>query len=176
MQVNHKANEIAQSELPKPRLLGRLVRFLLGLGLASMLWLTSPSELSDPDGLFWLLALYAFLSLPDVSDVLFGRRWQRKSQVLFLILAALAAILDLLLYQQIWAPFLAWLVYGVIVGVLGALTLSYLLSALLRTPGCEWRAIPHLLALVLGREVEVHPCSIYLHKLDQWEADRSANK
>jgi hypothetical protein len=145
---------------------------MLGLGLASMLLLTPPSELSDPDGLFWFLALYAFLSLPHLFDVLLDLSWQRNSQLLFILLAATAAVVDFLLYQQLWKPLLAWFMYGVMIVVLGILTLSFLLAALLRTPGCEWRAIPHLLARWQGREIEAHPCSIYLHKLDQWEARR----
>lgn len=172
MQVDPRRHSRATSALPRPRLLGRLARLLLGAGIASMLFLTSPAELADPDGLFWFLALLAFLSLPGFVDVLLGLQWRRKSQLFILLLGAVAAGLNLALYGQVWIPLLAWLVYGVIVIVLGVQALSFLLAALLRTPGCEWRALPHLLALLQGGEVDVEPCSIYLHKLDAWEARR----
>lgn len=176
MQVKRAGRRLPTPKLPKPRMVGRLVRLLLGVGTASMLLLTSPTELNHPDGLFWFLALYAFLSLPDVFDVLLSRRLRVNSQLLFLALVAIATAANLIMYKQIWAPILAILVYGMIVVVIGALTISFLLAALLRTPGCEWRAIPHLLARLKGQDIVGHPCSIYLHKLDQWEARHSKGK
>jgi len=41
----------------------------------------------------------------------------------------------------------------------------------LATPGCEMRAIPHLLSLVTGQEAKEHYCPVGpLHRIDKWEA------
>jgi hypothetical protein len=69
-------------------------------------------------------------------------------------------------------PVLGWLVYVLIVTVDGLLALSFLLAAALRTPGCEWRALPHLRARLSGEKTAFHPCAIYLHRLDRWEVTR----
>lgn len=69
-------------------------------------------------------------------------------------------------------PVLGWFMYMVVVVVIGLMALSFYLAALLRTPGCEWRAIPHLIAKARGVETKFHACSIYLHRLDDWEARR----
>lgn len=149
------------------------MRLLLGLSLLAGLLLTSPAELSDPDGLFWLLSLYALWSLHHLFDVLLDRDWGRLPQGIFLVLVAVAGGLDFLLYGRVWAAPLAWLVYLVDLVVLGGLAGSFLLAAIWRVPGCEWRALPYLIAQARDQPFEPHPCSLYLHRLDRWEAGRT---
>lgn len=118
--------------------------------------------------------MYAFLSLPEVFGVLFQLDWGRKPQAVFLLIAIVAALIDLGNSGSFWLPILGWLCYAMIVIVMGTLAISYLLAAILKTPGCEWRAIPDLIARIRGRKTSYHPCSVYLHKLDQWEQKRNS--
>ena len=158
--------------LPKPRFLGRLVRLSFGVTLAWFLVLTSPSEVRNPDGLFWILSIYAFSAMSGFFDVLLDVNWGRKSQMTFLLFALVTTVIDLIFGKSVWLPVLGWLIYALIFIIVGLSSLSYFLAAVLRTPGCEWRAIPHLFAVIRGRDTEYRPCSIYLQKLDQWEENR----
>ena len=58
--------------------------------------------------------------------------------------------------------------------VFGHLGLSFLLSAVIATPGCEMRAIPHLWTLLTGRATREHHCPGFLDSLDAWELKRKA--
>lgn len=158
--------------LPKPRFLGRLVRLSFGVTLAWFLFLTSPSEVRNPDGLFWILSIYAFSAMSGFFDVLLDVKWGRKSQTTFLLIVLVTAAIDLIFGKSVWLPVLGWLIYALIFIMVALSALSYFLAAALRTPGCEWRAIPLLFAALRGLDTDYHPCSIYLQKLDQWEENR----
>lgn len=51
---------------------------------------------------------------------------------------------------------------------------SFVLSALIGTPGCEMRSIPHLWTLVTGRETQEHYCPGIIDTVDRWEAAGSS--
>ena len=102
----------------------------------------------------------------------FTRNWRRGPQVAIAACAALATVIDLAIYGTWWAPplglfVLAWLIYFA-----AHLGLSFILSALLATPGCEMRAIPHLWTLSTRRPTKEHYCPSFIDRLDRWEANR----
>ncbi len=165
--------------LRKPGFIGRTVRFIIGAwllwALYSLLrygWLvlvdtTAPSQIE-----WWLLIIVAFWLMPPVVNIGFTKNWRRAPQVVLSVLIAVAIVLDLAIYGTWWAPplglfVLAWLVYFT-----AHLGFSFVLSALLATPGCEMRAIPHLWTLATGRATKEHHCPGFIDRIDRWEADR----
>tara|TARA_R110002073_G_scaffold54994_7_gene141229 strand:- start:811 stop:1269 length:459 start_codon:yes stop_codon:yes gene_type:complete len=64
---------------------------------------------------------------------------------------------------------LAWLVY-----FFGHLGVSFLIAAVLATPGCEMRAIPELIGKVTGKASSEHQCPVsFISGIDDWERKRS---
>ena len=164
---------LLNSSFERPGSIGRLVRALLGLGILSGLLLTSPQELADPDGLFWLLTAFAIWALPHIFTIGFNQEWGRWPQLVLGVLALVSIGMDWFLYHAFWAPPLAWFLYALDWLVLGSLAGSYLLASLLATPGCEWRALPDLIARLKGKQLhDPHYCPMGLDRLDRWEARR----
>jgi hypothetical protein len=53
------------------------------------------------------------------------------------------------------------------------LGLSFIISALIATPGCEMRAFHDLYSRITGIQTKEHYCPVGpLHPIDQWEAGR----
>ena len=103
----------------------------------------------------------------------FGRDWRNRPRLVVLGLGLGAMVIDLLVYEQFWAPPLGALVYGTTVYTFAHLGPSFILATLLRTPGCEMRAIPDLLGRLTGRTAAEHHCPGFITPLDNWEARRS---
>lgn len=162
--------------LPQPLCIGRLVRFNLGFSLAVFLLLTAPTETADPDGIFWFLIAYSFLSMGTAINLLFSVDLGRKVQAGTIVLVIILSAIDYVLSGTIWLPILAWFAYGLIILVTTLSAISFLIAALLATPGCEWRAIPHLIGRIKSQDTKFYPCMIYLHKIDHWEARRQQVK
>lgn len=166
-------------QLPKPGILGRVGRLLVGLFALSFVAEVLPESLffvniapsiSSFNYLFG--AAIAFWLLPDVVNIGFNIRWGRRSQQLFLWLAAMAIVADLIFFGALWAPPLGWLVLIMSVFTLVYLGGSHVLAALIGTPGCEMRAIPHLLAKLRGESVEAVVCPGHWDWVDSMEAER----
>ena len=68
---------------------------------------------------------------------------------------------------------LAFVVFAMTMYVHTHLGISHVLSAILATPGCEMRAIPHLAALAFGGNVAAQVCPGPWDDLDRWEDGRS---
>ena len=103
--------------LPRPRLIGLSVRLVLGLVCCSsaLFYGTHPDYLFRP-GLPPLLLFvgpaFAVWVLPPVVNLGFGRSWRNRPRLVVLVLGLGATVIDLLVYEQLWAPPLAALVYG----------------------------------------------------------------
>ncbi len=113
--------------------------------------------------------------MPYVVNIGFGistGAWPRILSAALIVLASTASYLvtDEFLGEPLWLVVNTWAVY-----VFGHLGISYLLASILATPGCEMRAIPHLLGLATGKEVAEHFCPAFMDNLDKWEHERSNN-
>ena len=64
---------------------------------------------------------------------------------------------------------MAWVYYWFV-----HLGFSFFLAAVLATPGCEMRSIPHLWTLITRRATKEHYCPGFLDRLDRWERERRA--
>ena len=173
-----------RGSLEPPQIVGRIVRLLFGAGL---LWgayplvvdglyprLTSAQSWmsgSRPpqDWTFYAFVLLAFYVTPYVVNIGFTKNWRRRPQ--WVIAGGVVVFLgvDYAIYGTWWAGPLAvfvllWLAYFA-----AHLGLSFVLSSVIATPGCEMRAIPHLWTLVTGRATKEHYCPGLFDRLDKWE-------
>jgi hypothetical protein len=155
-------------------------RFVVGLFALSFLTevlphttflVTTPPSTSSFNYLFG--AAIAFWLLPDVVNIGFNIRGGRRSQIIFLWLAAIAIVADLVFFGSIWAAPLGWLVLGMSVFALGYLGISHVLAALIGTPGCEMRAVSHLMASLRGESVEAVVCPGHWDWVDRAEVGRA---
>jgi hypothetical protein len=125
---------------------------------------------------FWLVTLVTVWLLPEVFGIALRRRWGAWPLVVFLAGAAATGLGGYLAWGELWNTALAAWVYVADLLVFTALAVSFPLAVITRTPGCELNAIPRLLANRQG-EVDVQrACSVGLHRLDRWEATRTAER
>jgi small-conductance mechanosensitive channel len=138
----------APAPLPRPRLIGRLVRFVLGAILLYFfvnILVVIPWQARDflarqtgwrvPGGAWWIAAILCFLALPTIINSGFSRDWDGWPQVAFLVLAGGAIAWDWLAYGALWAWPLALLVLMLVTYVFAHAGVSYLVAAFAATPG-----------------------------------------
>jgi hypothetical protein len=172
--------------LVTPGWIGRLIRLGFGLALLKFFYDLVRYEVLLPQGntgltssqapdqaWFWLLAFWLFWILPFVVNIGFGVSWRRWPQVAVLVSAAIAIVVSIVSEGTTWSESLGWALLIWLLYESLHLGVSFTLSAVLATPGCEMRAIPHLWALVTGKKTSEHFCpSGFLDSLDRWEAGR----
>lgn len=164
--------------LERPGPIGRLVRLLLG---AFSVYVTIAVISGDPSQAsvlpsnagFWIGVAVGLRVFPYVINIGFTRDWGWRPLIAIALLAVAAAASGLVFFDRIWAPPVAWLIYVWLLYTYGHLGLSFLLAALLGTPGCEMRAVPDLFARISGRQALEHHCPIGpLSPIDRWESRR----
>lgn len=159
--------------LPRPGVVGRLVRVVLGAGvvltvasLATDLrpMLSGDLPLGDPS--FWVMAFLVVSVTPWVVDELLRVRWRWRSSLVGVALLALAALADVAIDAALSGSLVGivgWTWAFVFSAVLGG---ALLLAAVLGTPGCEMRAFAHLAATLRGRDARLVACPGWLDRLD----------
>jgi hypothetical protein len=167
--------------LPKPGFMGRLVRLGFGVWLLWVLYIlitdgwqgfvdtTPPTHWT-----MWAFIGFAFLLTPYVINIGFTRNWKRRPQIAIALTGVLLMAIDLALYGSWWAPPLGAFVWAWLAYFAAHLGFSFVLSALIATPGCEMRSIPHLWTLITGRETKEHYCPGIIDMVDRWEAGGSS--
>ena len=163
--------------LPRPGPIGRLARLVLG---ALSIWfiielLGIRTDLLDNDGdvraFVWNGFLPSIILISYVINIGFSRAWKKWPAIVSaLVLVAIAgisylndgAIESAVLARAMWI----WELY-----IFGHLGVSFLISGLIATPGCEMRAFHDLYSRITGKPTKEHYCPIGpLHPIDQWEA------
>ena len=170
---------IRNTTVVKPGPIGRFGRFVLGaLSLSFVIGIlpyyshfinVNPLNNSSP---YFIGVLIAFLVLNDVVNIGFNVSWRRRPQAIFLVLVLLAIALDMLLFGSTWGSPL-----GVVFFLMSILThlylgISHILAALIATPGCEMRSIPHLFAKLLGHNIKGVVCPGHWDAVDNWETSK----
>jgi hypothetical protein len=127
----------------------------------------STTPLSDLT--FWILLLAAYKWTPYVINIGLRRDWKRRPR--HVIAAAILALIvvDLIAYGTWWAPPLGTFLWVWLLYFSAHLGVSFIVSALIATPGCEMRALPHLWTQLSGRQTDEHYCPGVLNNIDKWE-------
>lgn len=170
---------VEEGSLARPGPVGRLVRLLVGAACMFALYelvLYRESIVQAPISALPNIAIMVIATILIINYVVnigFGKSWGRwPSYVLVgstLLVAAVAWLIfgtpnHALHGAVLWA----WMVY--FFAHLGA---SFVLAAIIATPGCEMRAIPELVGKMSGRHAAEHHCpAAFINKIDEWERNR----
>lgn len=165
--------------LRRPGPVGRAVR--LGFG-AAILWMVLPAvpnfpnalRVGAPSGHDWLVSvlLIAWL-IPYVVNIGWRVNWKRLPRYAALGLLVAAAGIGYPIWGHWWNPAFGVTWWTLNLYTFGHLGLSFVLAAVLATPGCEMRSVPDLLARLRGRRAREHYCPGWMDPLDRWEAARA---
>ena len=170
---------VDQGRLSRPGPIGRLVRLLLGILCLYALWeliTIAPYFIERPIELLPNLVLMVFVVLcvfNYVVNIGFSKDW--KSYPLFLSLSVFVIVgsIGFLITgsaesRALGVLIVLWMGYFYV-----HLGTSFVLAAIIATPGCEMRAIPELLGKITKKGVKEHHCpSSIISGIDRWENDR----
>ena len=173
-----EATFVQPGTLARPKLIGRIVRFALGIlccyGALSYGEIPRAFVRSElPSLQIFLGPALAFWLLPPVVNLGWGVNWKNRPRLFFLLLCAVAIAVDFALYGGFWGPPLGGILYAATVYTLTHLGISFLLAAVLSTPGCEMRSLPELFGRILGRPQMEHHCPGLIDPIDKWDGRRS---
>jgi hypothetical protein len=117
---------------------------------------------------FWFITLFTLCLLADVFNIGLRRRWGAWPIVVFVAGAAAIGAASYLAAGEVWTTALAAWVYAGDLLVFGALSVSFPLAIVMRTPGCELNALPKLVARLRGRaDEETRRCLLGVDLLDR---------
>lgn len=172
---------VAEGSLARPGPVGRLVRLALGALCLFAVWdllqgagITISKPYSSL-GSFALLVIFPICVFNYVVNIGFSKSWGMKPLIVsFAFLCGSAGIAYLLAGNfdspLFGVPLLVFFLY-----FYAHLGVSFVLSAIISTPGCEMRAIPELWGRATGKPREEHNCpAAFITKIDEWERNRTA--
>ena len=173
--------EVAGSIEP-PGVIGRIVRLILGY-ICLDLFIQIVDDIPGMIDRGWPVnfvsvcsTLLGFYLLKPVINIGFTLRIKFFPQLVVVVISATILAYqwfsDLPLFGQEFTAFLMlWMSY-----VFGHLGVSFVVAAIIRTPGCEMRGLPHLWSRITGKETLEHYCPGPLAPLDKWEKSLKKNK
>jgi hypothetical protein len=158
--------------LARPGPVGLLIRVVLGTaavyGLVELVtnWdVFRDQDLIESD--FWFITLFTLCLLPDVFNIGLRRRWGVWPLVVFLAGAAAIGSVGYLAAGEVWTTALAVWVYAGDLLVFAALSVSFPVAIATWTPGCEFNAVPRLVARLRGTvDAETRRCILGVDLLD----------
>ena len=170
----------APGSLARPGPVGRLVR--LGFGALSLsyvygLWDVRHDLFTESGSirpLIWNGILPGLFLVSYTVNIGLSRAWKKWPAIIsagFLLLTAGIVYLQsgVLETSMLATVILSWELY-----VFTHLGVSFVLSAVLGTPGCEMRSLHHLFSLLTGKPAAEHHCPVGpLSRIDRWEQNRS---
>jgi hypothetical protein len=165
----------ARGSIEPPRILGRIVRLVLGVicldlvrqivddipGMIERRWPVNPIAICSI-----FLGLYLLRPVVNLGFTLKNNYW---AQIFVITVTLILIMVEWLtggpIFGKAFTAFLMfWMTY-----VFGHLGLSFVLSAIIKTPGCEMRAIPHLWTILTGKKSSEHHCPGFIRNIDEWE-------
>jgi hypothetical protein len=159
-----------------PRIIGRIIRVVLGVVCLDLVWqivddIPGMIERGWPVNPVAICTIFlGFYLLRPVFNLGFTLKDNYRLQIavffITLFIIILEWSLESLLFGEWFTAFLMlWMTY-----VFGHLGVSFVLSAIIKTPGCEMRALPHLWSLTTGKKTLEHHCPGFLKNIDSWES------
>ena len=172
-----KLNE--QGTLPKPGLVGRLVRLSFGLLCLYYVYilLIVRDVLVLTDGsirpLLWSGFVFGLILVSYVVNIGFSRSWKKWPAIVSVVLILGAAGVNYFVSGNVEGQITAVILHLWLLYIFCHLGLAFILSTIIGTPGCEMRAFHHLYTVITGNPTKEHYCPVGpLHPIDQWEAAR----
>ncbi|VAW39891.1 hypothetical protein MNBD_CHLOROFLEXI01-134 [hydrothermal vent metagenome] len=175
---------VSAGTLPIPGLAGRFVRILFGLGI--LYWLIPgfiqsipalPTAADVPTNpLFWIIVVITFVNTSYVINLGLGKSWGRRPQIVFLLLAGVALLADVLVYGRFWAAPLATIIVFWLILINLPLGVAFILATILGTPGCEMRSYNHLVSKLQGSDPREYFCPSGIDFADAWGAKQQVNQ
>ena len=158
--------------LASPRPIGRLVRLGLGGACLYLVWvLIAQAGIRQLDNLtLWVWFVWGVWILPAVVNIGFGKLWGLWPRVVATLVTLGAVLAGYLIEDTVLATPLWWTMKGLMIYVYGHLGLSFILSSILATPGCEMRSIPQLIGIITRRPSAEHYCPGFIDAVDRWES------
>jgi hypothetical protein len=156
-----------------PGPLGLLIRVVLGAAVVYALveLLTNWDAFRDRNLIesdFWFITVFTLCLLADVFNIGLRRRWGVWPIVVFLAGAAVIGAVSYLAAGAVWTTALAAWAYGGDLLVFAALSVSFPVAIVMRTPGCELNALPRLVARLRGTaDEETRRCLLGVELLDK---------
>jgi hypothetical protein len=149
----------ARPGLIRPGALGLLIRVVLGAAaIYAMIELITNwdvfRDLNLIESDFWFITVFTLCLLSDLFNIALRRRWGAWPVVVFVAVAVGIGFASYPTSGEVWTTALAAWVYAVDVLVFGALTISFPVAIATRTPGCEFSALPRLVARIRGASDE----------------------
>jgi hypothetical protein len=168
---------VAPGLLLRPGPFGRLLRLVLGsaclYGLYQLLVYREAviaTPLSTLPNLVVLIVV-AFWIVNYVVNIGFGKSWGRWPSYVSAIVILASATLGWLIDGTPDNPILGACIWLWLMYFYAHLGLSFVLAALIATPGCEMRSIPQLLGRLSDKKVQEHHCPASLiTRIDLWES------
>jgi len=170
---------VDQGSLSRPGPIGRLFRLTLGIACLYGLWelikvapifVERPLELLPNLSLMILVVLCIFNYVVNIG---FSKNWKFYPTLVSVLVIGGVAGVNYLLTGTAYSFLLGALIVAWIGYFYSHLGLSFVLSALIATPGCEMRAIPELFGKITNRESKEHHCpSSIISGIDRWESNR----
>jgi hypothetical protein len=157
----------------RPGPIGLLIRMVLGaVAVYALVELVTKWDIFRDQNLiesdFWFVTVFTVCLLADVFNIGLRRRWGVWPIVVFLAGAAAIGSASYLTAGEIWTTALAaWMYAGDLV-VFAALSVSFPVAIVMRTPGCELNALPKLVARLRGTaDEETRRCLLGVDLFDK---------
>ncbi len=174
---------VDQGSLVRPGPIGRLLRLSLGLaclyGLFELVrvapnFVERPLELLPNLSLMILVVLCVFNYVVNIG---LSKDWKFYPLLVSLTVIGIVAAISYFISGTANSTLLGSLIVVWMGYFYAHLGISFVLAAVLATPGCEMRAIPELFGKITSKEVKEHHCpSTIITGIDRWERDRRLSR
>lgn len=162
--------------LSRPGPIGRAVRLGFGALLLTYvfaLWAARNDLITEAGSirpLLWTGIVPSLFIVSYVVNIGFSRAWRKWSAIISVVLLLIAGTIGYLLTGTIENAAFARTLFLWELYVAAHFGLSFVLSNILATPGCEMRSPYHLFSLITGKPPQEHHCLVGpLSSIDRWE-------
>jgi len=172
---------VDEGSLERPGPVGRIVRFALGILCLYAIYellLHHEAIIETPMSAIPNISFLVFVALLIINYVVnigFGKSWGRIPSYLSIAVMLILAGVSWLTFGTLDHALLGAVLWGWLFYFYAHLGSSFVLAAIIATPGCEMRSIPELIGQITGQAALEHYCPASLiTKIDAWERERGA--